>query len=264
MYDFAYHAPQSLGDVSTLLSGADDPKIVAGGMTLIPTLKQRLAQPSDVIDLGRIAELRGIRRDGDWLVIGAMTPHAVVAASDVVQKDIPALASLAGNIGDPAVRSRGTIGGSIANNDPSADYPGAVLALDAVVVTDSREISGADFFTGMFETALEPNEIITAVRFPIPAKAAYAKFRNPASRYAVVGVFVAQTAAGVRVAVTGAAATVFRHDAMEEALTGNFSPAALDGIATPADELNSDIHATAAYRANLVGVMAKRAVAACL
>jgi carbon-monoxide dehydrogenase medium subunit len=231
---------------------------------LLPTLKQRLASPSDLIDLAGIGELQGIAIDGDAVVIGAMTRHADVAASSDVQQKIPALAALAGDIGDRQVRNRGTIGGSIANNDPAADYPAACLALAATIKTNSREIAADDFFTGLFETALEDGEIVTAVRFPTADKAAYMKFKNPASRYAIVGVFVAQAAGGVRVAVTGAGAGgVFRVPEMESKLAANFTAPALEAIAVSPDDLNSDIHASAEYRAHLVGVMARRAVAAC-
>jgi carbon-monoxide dehydrogenase medium subunit len=262
MYNFNYHRPQSLADAAKALSAAEDGKLVAGGMTLIPTLKQRLAKPSDLVDLARIADLKGIKKDGNALVIGAMTKHADVAGSNVVKTAIPGLAALAGGIGDPAVRNRGTIGGSIANNDPAADYPAAVLALNATVETNKRKIAADDFFKGMFETALEPGEIITAVRFPMPEKAGYAKFPNPASRYAVVGVFVAKAPSGVRVAVTGAGPVVFRVKEMEAALGKSFAPDAVASLKVPASGLNSDIHASAEYRAHLVGVMAKRAVAA--
>ncbi len=262
MYSFDYHKPQSLADAVKALKGAADGKFMAGGMTLIPTLKQRLAQPSDVIDLGRIAELKGIKREGNAVVIGAMTRHAEVATSDAVKGAIKALAELAEGIGDPAVRNRGTIGGSIANNDPAADYPAALVALGATVITNKRKIAADDFFKGLFETALEPDEVITAVSFPIPEKAAYVKFPNPASRYAIVGVFVAKGPAGVRVAVTGAGPCVFRAKDMEAALTKSFNADALKGIKVPANGLNADIHASAEYRAHLVGVMARRAVAA--
>lgn len=262
MYNFEYRNASSVADAAKQLSSATDGKLVAGGMTLIPTLKQRLAQPSDLIDLGKIAELKGIKRDGNAIIIGAMTRHADVANSAEVKSAIPALAALAGNIGDPAVRNRGTIGGSIANNDPAADYPAAVVALGATVITSKRKIAGGDFFTGMFETALEADEIVTAVSFPIPEKAAYSKFPNPASRYAMVGVFVAKTSGGVRVAVTGAGPCVFRVADMEAALGKSFTADALKGISIKADGLNSDIHASAAYRAHLVNVMARRAVAA--
>jgi aerobic carbon-monoxide dehydrogenase medium subunit len=261
MYEFTYHRATSLADAKAKLGQGDDPTLMAGGMTLIPTLKQRLAMPSDVIDLGGIADLSGIRMDGDTLVIGAMTKHDSVASSDVVKAFCPALAELAGLIGDPMVRNRGTIGGSVANNDPAADYPSAVLGLGATVVTDSREIAADVFFTGMFETALEEGEIIREFRFPKPKRAAYSKFPNPASRYAIVGVFAAEAADGIRVAVTGAAPCVFRHGGMEAALAGNFSAKALDGIKGDAAVRNSDIHASAEYRAHLVGVMARRAVA---
>jgi carbon-monoxide dehydrogenase medium subunit len=263
MYDFTYHKASSVADAAKVLAGASDGKLMAGGMTLIPTLKQRLAKPSDVIDLGKIAELQGIRRDGNNVVIGAMTRHADVAASDVVRGAIPALAHLADLIGDAQVRNRGTIGGSICNNDPAADYPGAVVALGATVHTNERTIAGADFFTGMFETALKPNEIVTQVSFPIAEKAAYTKFRNPASRYAIVGVFVAKTGAGVRVAVTGAGPCVFRVAAMEQALGRSFTADAIKDVKVAADALNSDIHASSEYRAHLVNVMARRAVTAC-
>lgn len=261
MYDFNYQKAGSASDAAAALGSADDGKVMAGGMTLIPTLKQRLAMPSDVIDLGG-AGMSGIRREGDNVVIGAMTTHATVAASPEVQSAIPALAALAEGIGDPAVRNRGTIGGSIANNDPAADYPSAVVALGATVKTTKREIAGGDFFTGMFETALDEDEIITEVSFPIPEKAAYAKFPNPASRYAIVGSFVAKTSDGVRVAITGAAPCVFRDGAAESALGGNFSADAVPAGTVSADDMNSDIHAGADYRAHLCTVMTKRAVAA--
>ena len=262
MYDFAYHRPKTVADAVKMLKGAADGKLMAGGQTLIPTLKQRLARPSDVVDLGAIAELRGIKADSGKVVIGALTPHGDVASSAEVKKAIAALAHLADVIGDPQVRNRGTIGGSLANNDPNADYPAAVLALGATVHTNERTIAADAFFKGMFETALKPGEIITAVSFPVPQKAGYAKFPNPASRYAMVGVMVAKSAQGVRVAVTGAAPCVFRNQEMEAALTKNWSASALDGIKVPAKGLNSDIHGSAEYRAHLIGVMAKRAVQA--
>ncbi|BBK42355.1 carbon monoxide dehydrogenase [Allostella vacuolata] len=261
MYDFAYHKPASVADAVALLAGADDGKLVAGGMTLLPTLKQRLAQPSDLIDLGGVSGLSGIRREGDALVIGAMTTHGAVAASAEVKAAIPGLAELAGLIGDPQVRNRGTLGGSICNNDPAADYPGALVALGATVTTNQRTIPAEEFFTGMFETALEEGEIAQSVSFPIPEKSAYTKFRNPASRYAIVGAYVARTAAGVRVAITGAGPTVFRWKEAEAALSANFAPSAVEGLKAPATNLNSDIHASAEYRAHLVMVMTKRAVA---
>ncbi|HVC56163.1 MAG TPA: xanthine dehydrogenase family protein subunit M [Stellaceae bacterium] len=262
MYEFDYHRPTSLDDAAGRL-GDEDAKLVAGGMTLIPTLKLRLAKPSQLIDLGALPALKGISEDGDAVVIGAMTRHADVNRSSLVKRAIPALAALAGMIGDPAVRNRGTIGGSISNNDPAADYPAAVVALNASVRTNKREIAADQFFTGLFETALEPGEIVTAVRFPKVAQANYQKFKNPASRYAIVGVFVAKTPAGVRVAVTGAGACVFRVPAMEAALARSFTADAIKDIAIPDSDLNADIHASAEYRAHLVNVMARRAVAAC-
>jgi len=262
MYDFGYHRPSSAADAAALLAKNSEAKIVAGGMTLIPTLKQRLAQPSDLIDLGGAADLKGIKLEGGGLTIGAMTTHADVARSADVQKTIPALAHLAGGIGDPQVRNRGTIGGSVANSDPAADYPAAVLALGATIRTNKREIKADDFFKGMFETALQDSEIITAIHFPKPEKAGYSKFPNPASRYAIVGVFVAKTAGGLRVAVTGAGPCAFRSKELEAALGGNFSADAAKGVKVKADGLNNDMHATAAYRAHLVSVMAARAVAA--
>ena len=262
MYAFEYHRPQTLSGALADLA-KPDAKALAGGMTLIPTMKQRLAAPSALIELRDIPELTGVARDGGNLTIGAMTRHNEVNRNPVVQAAIPALAKLAGGIGDPQVRNRGTIGGSLANNDPAADYPAAVLALGATVVTNKRQIAADDYFTGLFETALESGELITQVSFPIPQMAAYMKFENPASRYALVGVFVAKTAGGVRVAVTGAGEHgVFRASAMEAALSANFSASALDGVSVPASGLNSDIHADAEYRAHLIGVMARRAVAA--
>jgi carbon-monoxide dehydrogenase medium subunit len=262
MYAFEYHRPTTVAEAVSLLKGASDGRFLAGGHTLLPTLKQRLAQPSDLVDLGAIAELKGIRQEGDTVVIGAMTPHAEVAKSQVVRAAIPALASLADHIGDAQVRNRGTIGGSIANADPAADYPAAIVGLNATVQTNQRTIAADDFFKGMFETALQDGEIITAVRFPKPSKAGYAKFPNPASRYAIVGVMVAQTGGQTRVAVTGAAPSVFRLTDAERALASNFSAAALENLSVSADDLNSDIHASAEYRAHLVKVMAKRAVQA--
>ena len=237
-------------------------RYLAGGLTLISTLKQRLAQPSDVIDIGRLEGLDGITSTGGVIEVGAMTRHGDVAASEDVRRAIPALAALAGMIGDPQVRNRGTIGGSLATNDPAADYPAAVLALEATVHTDRREIAADDFFVDLFETALEPGEIITKVSFPLPQRAGYAKFPNPASRYAMVGVMAADLGNGTRIAVTGAGACVFRQRDMEAALSGSFTAQAIDGITVPVDGLNDDIHASAEYRAHLVSVMAKRAVAA--
>ena len=242
---------------------ADGGQLLAGGMTLIPTMKQRLASPDTLVDLAGCG-LAGIEDTGDSVRIGAMTRHADVAGSALVQSAVPALAALAGGIGDRQVRNRGTIGGSVANNDPSACYPAAVLGLGGTVHTNRRDIAADDFFTGMFETALDEDEMITAVSFPKTARAAYVKFPNPASRYAMVGVFVASGADGTRVAVTGAGSDgVFRHAGMEAALDGSFSADALDGIGVDADEMISDIHASGDYRAHLVREIAKRAVAAC-
>ena len=262
MHDFSYHRPAELGAAQATLKQASDPKLLAGGMTLIPTLKQRLANPSDVIDLGRVAGLKGIKRDGDTLVIGAMTCHADVAASDEVKRAIPALSVLADGIGDPSVRHRGTIGGSIANADPAADYPACIVGLGATIETTEREIAADEFFLALFTTALGPHEIIKSVRFPIPEKAHYLKFRHPASGYAVVGVMVAKFASFIRVGVTGAGPSAFRITAMEQALAKSFTPAAIEAIKVPADDLLGDIHCSAEFRAHLIGVMAKRAVAA--
>ena len=262
MYNFNYHRPSSVEEAVQLLSGASEGTLMGGGMTLIPVLKQRLANPSDVVDIGAISALSGVSEDGGNVVVGATTTHAAVASDATVQAKIPALATLAESIGDAQVRNRGTIGGSIANNDPAADYPAALVGLGATIRTNTREIAADDFFTGLFETALGDNEIITAVAFPVPDKAGYAKFPNPASRYAVVGVMASTGPAGTRVAVTGAGPCVFRASEMESALGGNFSAEALSGASVSADGLNSDIHASAEYRAHLVGVMARRAVAA--
>jgi carbon-monoxide dehydrogenase medium subunit len=262
MYAFEYHRPNTLSGATAGLE-KEEAKALAGGMTLLPTMKQRLAAPSALIELKDIPELKGLSRDGDNLVIGAMTRHIEVARSPVVKSAIPALAKLASGIGDAHVRNRGTIGGSLANNDPAADYPAAALALGATIVTSKRRIAAQDYFKGLFETALEPGELITQVSFPVPQKAAYMKFANPASRYALVGVFVAKTAGGLRVAVTGAGGNgVFRSQPLEAALNANFSAAAVDGVSVPANGLNSDIHADADYRAHLIKVMAKRAVEA--
>jgi len=262
MHDFNYQKAGSVADAVAALKSASDGKVMAGGQTLLPTMKQRLAAPSDVIDLSGASGLSDISASGG-VTVGAMATHASVADSSAVQGAIPALAALAGGIGDPQVRNRGTIGGSIANNDPAADYPAACLALGATIKTDRREISADDFFTGLFDTALEDDEVITSVSFPAAEKAAYMKFANPASRYALVGVFVAKTAGGVRVAVTGAGEDgVFRASGLEQALSSNFSAGALDGASVGADGLMSDIHASAEYRASLIVTMAKRAVAA--
>jgi carbon-monoxide dehydrogenase medium subunit len=262
MYAFEYHRPNSLSSALADLA-KPDAKALAGGMTLLPTMKQRLAAPSAVIELKDVSELSGVSRSGDNLVIGTMTRHVEVASNATVKGAIAALAKLAGGIGDAHVRNRGTIGGSLANNDPAADYPAAALALAATFVTSKRRIAADDYFKGVFETALEPGELITQVSFPIPQKAAYMKFANPASRYALVGVFVAKTAGGVRVAVTGAGENgVFRSRELEAALNANFSPAAADGVTVPTNGINADIHADADYRAHLIKVMAKRAVEA--
>ena len=262
MHSFDYHRPSSVSDAASALGSAEDGKFVAGGMTLLPTLKQRLAMPSDLIDLGGVGELTGVTEEGGAVVIGAMTTHAAVASDPIVSSKIPALANLAGNIGDPQVRNRGTIGGSIANNDPAACYPAGLLAMGATIHTNKRSIPVDEYFTGMFETALEEDELVVKVSVPVPEKACYIKFVQPASRYALVGVAVAKTAAGVRVAVTGAGQEgVFRVADAEAALSSNFSADALDGVSVDADGLNSDIHGSAAYRASLIVTLAKRAVA---
>jgi carbon-monoxide dehydrogenase medium subunit len=262
MYDFAYQKPSAVADAVKALAADPEAKALAGGQTFIPVLKQRLNKPSVIVDLAKVG-LSGITVTGSTVTIGAMTTHWDVAHSAEVKKAIPGLAHMAGMIGDNQVRHRGTIGGSVANNDPSACYPSAVLALGATIKTDKRSISADDYFQGMFTTALEPGELIVAVEFPIPEKMHYEKFRNPASRYAMVGVCVAKGPHGVRVAVTGAGQNgVFRHTAMEEALSKNWSADAIKNITTPADGLNSDIHGSAEYRAHLVGVMTRRAVAA--
>jgi len=261
MYQFEYHKASSVDDALKKLSSADDGKILAGGMTLLPTMKQRLAAPSDLIDLAGVDDLKGIKVDGSTVTIGAMTTHYDVHSSAEVQKAIPALSKLAGLIGDPMVRHRGTIGGSLANSDPSADYPAAVMGLGATIKTDTREIAADDYFKGLFETALEDGELIVSVSFPIPKRAAYQKFPQPASRYAMVGVMVAETTDGIRVGVTGAGPCAFRVPEMEKALAAKFAPESVADIKVSAEGLNADIHASADYRAHLVTVMAKRAVA---
>ena len=263
MHETNYHRPSTVDEAAALFAKGSDSKYLAGGHTLLPVMKARLASPSDVIDLAKIKDLIGIQSLGDALVIKAATTYFDIMSSDAVKNTIPALVHLTSVLGDPAVRYRGTIGGSIANNDPAADYPAAVVALNATVRTNKREIAADQFFTGMFETALQPGEIVTAVRFPKVAQANYQKFRNPASRYAIVGVFVAKTHGGVRVAVTGAGPSVFRVPEMEAALAKTFTPDAIKDIAIKDDGLNSDIHASAEYRAHLVGVMARRAVVGC-
>ncbi len=260
-YPFTYSRAKSVDDAVALLASAPEGKLLAGGQTLIAAMKMRLANPSDLIDISGIREMSYIRASAGAVAIGAATTHCEVASSTEVAKAIPALADLASLIGDPAVRHKGTLGGSVANNDPAADYPAAVLGLGATVTTNRRSIAADDFFQGMFATALEEGEIVTEVSFPVPEKAAYKKFPNPASRYAMAGVFVAKFPDGIRVAVTGAGPCVFRVPEMEAALAGSFTPDAVAKIAVDAGGLNSDIHGSAEYRANLVTVMARRAVA---
>ncbi len=263
MHNTKYHKAGSAADAASLLSGADDGTVLAGGQTLIPTMKARLAAPSDLVDVSCASDMRGISVSGNTVTIGAAMTHAEVAGSSEVRAICPAICDLASNIGDPAVRNRGTLGGSVANNDPAADYPAAMLALGATIKTNTRDIAADDFFTGMFDTALDEGEIITSVSFTAPSKGAYAKFPNPASRYAMCGVFVASTDAGVRVAVTGAGSDgVFRAGDMEAALGSDFSASALDGATVDAGDMLSDLHGDGVYRANLVKVMAKRAVTA--
>jgi len=261
VFEINYVRAKSLSDATASIRAHPEAKLLAGGMTLIPTLKQRLAQPSHLVDVGGLPELSGIELKAGQLAIGSATKHYEVAASAVVRKTIPALAYLASEIGDPQVRNRGTLGGSVANNDPAADYPAAVLGLGATVVTTQREIAADDFFQGMFTTALEDGEIIVRVLFDVPKRAAYEKFAHPASGYAMTGVFIAETKAGMRVAVTGAGPGVFRWSDAEKALAQQLNPAALDELTVDASNLNEDLHATREYRANLVKVMAKRAVA---
>jgi carbon-monoxide dehydrogenase medium subunit len=259
MYAFELHHAKSVADAAALLAKTGG-KALAGGQSLVAAMKLRLAQPGHVVDLSGVAELKGIRREGDHVTIGAMTRHAEVASSDVVKGAIPALAALAEGIGDRQVRNMGTLGGALANNDPAADWPAGVLGLGATVVTNKRKIAADDFFKGMYETALGADEIIVSVSFPVPKKAAYAKFPNPASRFALVGVLVAQTGSGVRVAVTGAASAVFRCKPIEDALAKSWTAAAAKAVKVSATDLNSDLHGSPAYRAHLVSVMAGRAV----
>jgi len=265
VYPFTYHRASGVADALARLAADPGAKLLSGGMTLLPSMKHRLAAPSQLIDIGGLAELRGIARDGETLTVGAGMRHCEVAEDPVVRGAIPALADTAASIGDPQVRARGTLGGSIANSDPAADYPAAVLALEGVVVTDRRSIDAQEFFVGMFATALEEGEIVTAVRFACPARAAYAKFPHPASGYAMTGVFVAEYERGgrrdVRVAVTGAAPSVFRWHRAEQALASRCSTRSLDGLELPAEGLNADLHAPADYRAHLARVMTLRAVA---
>ena len=262
MYDFTYHKPGSIKEAAKLFSRSKDAVYLAGGHTLLPSMKQRLAAPADVIDLAGIKGLNTIKDASKNLTIGALTKHDEVATSAAVRKGCPALAALAGGIGDAQVRNCGTLGGSVANNDPAADYPAAVLGLGAEISTNARSLAADDFFKGMFTTALKDGELITAISFPKPEAAAYVKFPNPASRYAMVGVFVAKVGGAVRVAITGASPCVFRATAMEDALNASFEPAALDAVQLPEDMMLSDLHASAAYRAHLCTVIAKQAVAA--
>ena len=262
MYQTTYHRPGSLSEAASLFSSSGDAAYLCGGHTLLPTMKARLAAPANLIDLRGIQELKGIQVSGGTVTIGAATTHAEAAASDDVKGAIPTLAALAGSIGDPAVRHLGTIGGSVANNDPAADYPAAVLALAGTVHTNKRQIAADDYFTGLFSTVLEEGEIVTKVAFKAPETSGYAKFRNPASRYPMAAVFVAKHKDGsVRVGVTGAGNDgAFRWSAAEQALAGNFSPDALQGLSVNASDMMGDIHGSAEYRAHLVGVMARRAV----
>jgi len=263
MRDFAFHRPQSLAAAVESLKKRPDAKYLAGGQSLIPVMKLGLAAPSDLVSLTAIPELKGIRVDGKELVVGAGATHAEVAESAEVKRALPALADLAAHIGDPQVRNRGTLGGSLAHDDPNADYPAAVLALGATIVTDHRKIPADGFFKGLYSTALEPDEIVVSVRFPLPEKAAYAKFPHPASRFALVGVFVAKGPAGVRVAVTGAGASVFRAASLEQALSKKFAADALAGVSIPSAGLQSDPFGSAEYRAHLAVVLARRALEAC-
>ena len=261
MYEFTYHKPSSVADAVKLLSADPEARPVSGGMTLLPALKLRLSKPTALVDLSGIAELRGIKREGGTIVVGALAKHYEVATNADIKAAIPALAWMASTIGDTQVRNRGTMGGSIANNDPSADYPAALLALGATIATNKRKISADEFFQGMFATALDAGEIVTAIHIPVPEKAGYAKMKNPASRYSMAGVFVAKGSAGVRVAVNGAGANgAFRSPEMEKALAGNWSADAVAGVKLDAGRMNGDIHGSAEYRAHLVTVMAKRAV----
>ena len=260
MYEFNYHKAGSVADAAAMLSKHPEARLLAGGQTLIAAMKLRLASPSDVVDLSGAKELSAIKVDGGGVTIGAMATHAAVATSKDVMKAIPALARLAGSIGDRMVRNMGTLGGSVANNDPAADYPAAVVGLGATILTNKRKIGAGEFFKGMFETALQAGEIITSISFPIPKRAGYLKFKNPASRYAIMGVFVAESPSGMRVAATGAGPCVFRIPDMEKALGKSFSSDAVKGIKVPTTNLNTDMHASAEYRSHLITVMAQRAV----
>ena len=263
MHAFEYHRPASTKDALSL-GKKEEARYLAGGQSLVQAMKLRLSSPSDLVDLGAIKELAGIKASGSGVEIGAMTRHADVASSPEVKKAIPALAALAGIIGDRQVRHMGTMGGSLANSDPAADYPAAVLALGATITTNKRKIEADDYFKGLYETALEPGELITSVAFPAPKRAAYMKFKNPASRFAIVGVFVADFGGKVRVGVTGAGPCAFRQSDMEKALTAKFAPEAVANIKVEPDGLNNDLHASPEYRAHLITVMAKRAVEAAL
>jgi aerobic carbon-monoxide dehydrogenase medium subunit len=264
MHAFEYHRPSSSKDAIALAGKKDEARYLAGGQSLVQAMKLRLSSPSDLIDLGALKDLAFVKASGSGVEIGAMTRHADVASSSLVQKTIPALASLAGMIGDRQVRHMGTIGGSLANNDPAADYPAAVLGLGATITTNKRKIEADSFFKGLYETALEPGELITSVAFPAPKRAAYMKFKNPASRFAIVGVFVADFGGKVRVGVTGAGPSAFRQAEMEKALTAKFAAESVAGIKVKPGGLNNDLHASPEYRAHLVTVMAKRAVEAAL
>jgi carbon-monoxide dehydrogenase medium subunit len=260
--ELKFHRPGSARDAVAALRAAADGRLLAGGQSLIPMLKLELAAPAEVVSIAHLAELRGIRSEGRSLVIGAATPHAEVAASEVVRRALPPLAALAGEIGDAQVRNRGTLGGSVAHADPAADYPAALVALGASVVTDRRELAADSFFRGLYETALEPAELIREVRFPLPERAGWAKFPQPASKFALAGAFVARTSAGVRVALTGVASAPLRARAFEDALARDFRPTALEGVSLPASGLTDNRDASAEYRAHLAGVMTRRAVAA--
>ena len=262
MHHTHYHRPASVAEAVKLMGEHPDDKVLAGGQSTLPSMKLGLLSPEGFIDLAGVAELKGIRVDGNTVRIGAMTTHAAVAASKEVRSTIPALAELAGGIGDRAVRNRGTLGGSIAHSDPAACYPAGVLGLGATIHTSSRQIAADDYFKGLYETALAPGELITAVSFPKPEKAAWIKFKQPASRFSIVGVFVARTPGGVRVAVTGAGPCAFRVKALEDRLNAKFAPESCDGVSIPPDGLNSDLHGSAEYRAHLIGVLTRRAVAA--
>jgi carbon-monoxide dehydrogenase medium subunit len=263
MYEFKYHRPGTVRQAANILAKDPEAKLLAGGQSILPVMKLRLAKPTQLLDIAHIEGLNTIELRGRSIVIGALARHIEVANSQTVKEAVPALAQVAAEIGDPAVRHRGTLGGSLANNDPNADYPAAVLGLGATIITSKRRIAADDFFKGLFETALEPDEIITKVSFPLVKKAAYMKFRHPASGFALVGVFVSKRGSDIRVAATGAGANgVFRVKSFEEALKKRFSPKSIEGMTIPADGMNSDIHGSAEYRAHLVGVMARRALAA--